>query len=112
MLSLFHFDIQEAAGPLQVCAGQEVSCEAAVHAMHQFFAEEDVHGDLLVDATNTFNTINRQTALNNIKSTCPPLYQFLLNTYRTPIKCIVCGDEKGVSFEGTVLIRVRLFLRI
>ena len=101
VLSLFRFDIQEAAGPLQVCAGQEGGCEAAIHAMRQFFAEQDVHGALLVDATNAFNTINRQVALNNIKSICPPLYQFLLNTYRAPIRCIVCGDGEIVSSEGT-----------
>ena len=27
-------DTEEAAGPLQVCAGQDGGCEAAVHAMH------------------------------------------------------------------------------
>ena len=69
VLNLFHLDILDAAGPLQVCAGQEGGCEAAVHAMRQFFAEQDVQGALLVDASNAFNTINRQAALHNIKST-------------------------------------------
>ena len=59
-------------GPLQVCAGQDGGCEAAVHAMRQFFAEPEVQGALLVDASNAFNTINRQSALHNIKSICPP----------------------------------------
>ena len=31
VLSLFHLDIQDAAGPLRVCAGQEGGCEATVH---------------------------------------------------------------------------------
>ena len=65
-------DIQDAAGPLQVCAGQDGGCEAAIHAMRQFFAEPEVQGALLVDASNAFNTINRQSALHNIKSICPP----------------------------------------
>ena len=72
ILSLFRLDIQDAAGPLQVCAGQDGGCEAAVHAMRQLFAEPEVQGALLVDASNAFNTINRQSALHNIKSICPP----------------------------------------
>ena len=39
VLSLFRLDIQDAAGPLQVCAGQDGGCEAAVHAMRQFYDE-------------------------------------------------------------------------
>ncbi len=30
-------DIEEAAGPLQVCAGQDGGCKTAVHAMRQIF---------------------------------------------------------------------------
>ena len=69
--------------------------------MRQFFAEPEVHGALLVDASNAFNTINRQAALHNIKSICPPLYQILMNTYRAPIRCIICGDGEITSSEGT-----------
>ena len=101
VLSLFHPEIQDAAGPLQVCAGQDGGCEAAVHAMRQFFAEEEVQGALLVDASNAFNTINRHAALLNIKSICPSLYQILLNTYRAPIRCIISGDGEITSSEGT-----------
>ena len=101
VLSLLRHDIQDAAGPLQVCAGQEGGCEAAVHAMRQFFDEDNVHGALLVDASNAFNTINRQAALHNIKIICPSLYRILLNTYRAPIRCIVCGDGEITSSEGT-----------
>ena len=99
--AVLSLDIQDAAGPLQVCAGQEGGCEAAVHAMRQLFAEQGVQGALLVDASNAFNTINRQAALHNIKSICPPLYQILANTYRAPIRCIICGDGEITSSEGT-----------
>ena len=102
ILSLFRLDIQDAAGPLQVCAGQDGGCEAAIHAMRQFFAEPEVQGALIVDASNAFNTINRQSALQNIKSICPPpLYQILMNTYRAPVRCIICGDGEITSSEGT-----------
>ena len=101
VLSLFRPQIQDAAGSLQVCAGQDGGYEAAVHATRQFFAEEEVQGALLVDASNAFNTINRHAALLNIKSICPSLYQILLNTYRAPIRCIICGDGEITSSEGT-----------
>ena len=101
VLSIFRLDIQDAAGPLQVCAGQDGGCEAAVHAMRQFYAEQNVQGVLLVDASNAFNTINRQVALHNIKSICPPIHQILVNTYQAPIRCIICGDGEISSSEGT-----------
>ena len=72
-----------------------------VHAMCQFFTGPDVQGALLVDASNAFNTINRQAALHNIKAICPTLHQILVNTYQTPIRCIICGDGEITSSEGT-----------
>ena len=37
-------DIKKAAGCLQLCAGQEVGCEAAIHAMQKIF-ESNKTGD-------------------------------------------------------------------
>ena len=34
-------DLQEAVGSIQLCAGQDAGCEAAVHAMEHFFAGND-----------------------------------------------------------------------
>jgi hypothetical protein len=59
-------DIQEAAGPLQVCAGYLSGCEAAVHAMHEVYQSPNTEGVILVDAYNAFNSLNRETALRNI----------------------------------------------
>ena len=101
VLSLFQLDVQDAAGPLQLCAGQDGGCEAAIHAMQDIYSQQDVQGALLVDASNAFNSINRQAALHNIGSLCPPLYQILKNTYSAPIRCIVCGDGEILSSEGT-----------
>lgn len=55
--------IQEAAGPLQVCARHLSGCEAAVHPMHQVFQSASTEGVILVDACNVFNSINQETAL-------------------------------------------------
>ena len=51
-------DIQEAAGPLQVCAGHLSGCEAAVHAMHQVYQSSSTEAVILVDACNAFNSLN------------------------------------------------------
>ena len=64
-------DVKLAAGPLQTCAGHEAGCEAAIHAMKEIEALKGTEAILLLDATNAFNTINRQAALHNIKVICP-----------------------------------------
>ena len=94
-------DIEEAAGSLQVCAGQDGGCEAAVHAMRSIFQDADTEGCLLVDASNAFNTLNRKTALHNISILCPPLSPVLINTYRAPVRMIIVGSGEISSTEGT-----------
>ena len=58
IIAALRTDIQEAAGPLQLCAGQEAGSEPAIHAMRQVFDEPDSEGVLIVAATNVFNTLN------------------------------------------------------
>ena len=43
VMSIVRDDVLKAAGPLQVCAGQNGGCEAAVHAMREIFANTDTH---------------------------------------------------------------------
>ena len=93
-------DIQNASGPLQVCAGHLAGCEAAVHAMHQVYHSSATEGVLLVDASNAFNSLNRETALRNIQYLCPPLAKIIINTYREDAALFV--DNKTIlSQEGT-----------
>ena len=92
MLRIAGQDVEKAAGPLQVCTGQEGGCQAAVHAMRQIFLDPDTEGVLLVDATNAFNTINRQAALHNISITGPPLSRILINTFRAPVRLVMVGS--------------------
>ena len=47
-------------------AGHEAGAEAAIHAMHQIWDEENTEGILLIDARNAFNSLNRKVALPNI----------------------------------------------
>ena len=92
-------EIQEATGHLQTYAGHLLGCEAAVHAMHQLF-EDDETGVILVDANNAFNCLNRQTALLNISHLCPALSKVLINTYKKHIQLFIDG-ESILSQEGT-----------
>ena len=90
-------DIQEVAGPLQLCAGQEAGCEAAVHAVQQMFESPDAEAVILVDA---FNSLNRENALRNIQHLCPSLSTVLINTYPEDVHLFIDG-ETLMSEEGT-----------
>ena len=79
----------DVGGCLQLCAGQISGIEAAVHAVRTLFKKEETEALLLVDASNAFNSLNRQTALLNIQRLCPSLATILINTYRAPyLSCL------------------------
>ena len=93
-------EIQEAAGPLQVCAGQIAGCEAAIHAMRRIHESQDTEAVILADASNAFNSLNCEVALRNISHLCPSLSKALINTYREDIPLYIDG-ETTFSQEGT-----------
>ena len=68
IFSVIKDDVQEVIGALQICAGQESGCEAAIHAMREVFNSADTEAIILVDAPNAFNSLNREEALRNVKS--------------------------------------------
>ena len=94
-------EIIESVGPLQLSAGQEGGCEAACHAMREMFDDDDSEGVLLVDASNAFNSLNRKTALLNIRHLCPTLSIYLINTYRQACKLFLPNGSFLLSNEGT-----------
>ena len=65
------------------------------------FQDSKTEGVLLVDATNAFNSINRQATLHNIRMLCSPIAQILINTYQSPIRMIIPGKREIASTEGT-----------
>ncbi len=87
VLSIIRQDIQDTAGYFQLCGGQISGIEAAVHVVRASFESDDNEGVLLVDASNAFNSLNRQVALQNIQRLCPPLTAILINNYRAPQNC-------------------------
>ena len=93
-------DLQEAAGSLQLCAGQISGIEAAVHAMKEAFLNDETEAVLLVDASNAFNSLNREAALHNIQHLCPTLSTILINIYREATELFVDGTVL-FSEEGT-----------
>ena len=98
--TVLHDEIQEAAEPLQVCAGQIAGCEAAIHAMRRIHESQDTEAVILADASNAFNSLNREVALRNISRLCPSLSNALINTYCEGIPLYIDG-ETIFSQEGT-----------
>ena len=91
-LYILRDDIQAVAGLRQLCAGQIAGVEAAVHAVRSSFDLDDTEGVLLVDASNTFNPLNRAVALQNIRQLCPSFAPILINTYRSAAALYTGGD--------------------
>ena len=44
---------------------------------------------ILIDASNAFNSLNRETALRNIQQLCPPLSKIIINTYREDAQLLI-----------------------
>ena len=80
--------------------GKKAGCEAAIHSMRSIFANPDTDSVLLVDATNAFNSLNRQVALTNISILCSAIHLILVNAYQRP-SCLFVGGETLLSQDGT-----------
>ena len=100
VLSIIRPDVQNTTGCLQLCGGQLSGIEAAVHAVRTAFETDENEAVLLVDATNAFNSLNKQVALHNIRRLCPTLSTILINNYRSPTELFVDGSTL-FSQEGT-----------
>ena len=92
--------LQNAVGSIQLCAGQDAGCEAAVHAMAQIFDDNETEAMIFVDASNAFNRLNRQVALRNTEVVCPAMAPVLINTYRNSSWLFVDGQCMS-SRKGT-----------
>ena len=64
-------DVIQSVGSLQVCAGQDAGCESLIHAMRTIYEDQSAEAVLLVDASNAFNSINRNVFLYNVEVICP-----------------------------------------
>ena len=97
----FGDEIKRSAGPLQTCANHSAGSEAAIHSMKVVFDNEATDAILLIDASNAFNSMNRNVAMHNIRVTCPVISTYVINTYRHSSRLFVSGGEEIASREGT-----------
>ena len=51
-------EVLQAAGWLQLCGGQVAGSESVIRTMHDVFNDDKMEGILLIDAENSFNSIN------------------------------------------------------
>ena len=72
----------------------------AAHSLRKHFQESGTEAALLVDSTNAFNSLNRMTALHNVRHLCPSFSTILINTYRAHSDLYIDG-EILYSQEGT-----------
>ena len=100
VLSTIQHDIRDVIGSRQLCVGQKSVCEAAVHAVNDLYRDRSTEGILLVDASNAFNSLNRNATLANAMRICPALGTILVNTYRSDPRLYIDG-ETILSSEGT-----------
>ena len=101
VMSIAKSKLIETVGCLQTCTGQSAGCEAAIHAMKEIYDEDDTDCILLVDATNAFNSLNRNTLLHNIHINCPVIAMYTNNCYRFGARLIITGGSEIHSNEGT-----------
>ncbi len=100
VVQILKSDIMEACGTLQTCSGIDSGIEASIHAMADRFAEKECQGLLLVDASNAFNSVNREKALDTVALFCPVFHQYLKNTYQAPNKLFISGSDSGQFIWG------------
>ena len=97
----FKDEICTAAGSLQTCASHGVGAEAAIHRLKEIFEDDSTESVLLIDASNTFNRMNRSAALHNIRYQCASLSTYLIKRYRQESRLFITGGGKIASKEGT-----------
>ena len=98
IVSCIQTDLKQLGGNQQLCMGQRCGIEHAIHSLRANFDENEAV--LLIDATNTFNLLNRKLALENIKIICPALFTAVKNSYSSPSPLYLNGTTLW-SEEGT-----------
>ena len=84
--------ILKPTGSLKLSACQDIGSEAAIHTVYDMFSENDTEAVLIIDASNAFNSMNREAFLHNTKVLCPVLATFINNCYSTPLELFVQGS--------------------
>ena len=94
-------DVIQSVGSLQVCAGQDTVCESLMHEMGTIYGDQSAEAVLLVDASNAFNSINRNVFLHNVVVICPSIAGYVKNCYSVSSRLFIIGGRKIQCMEGT-----------
>ena len=78
-MMIFKKDITDVSGSIQLSADQEARAEAAVYALRDINANEDIEAVILIDAENAFNSINRKVILRSLNFICPIIATYTTN---------------------------------
>ena len=77
-MKLLKRDVLKATGSLQLCAGQDVGSEAAIHVIYEILNKESTDAVLMVCASNAFN---EEAFLHNTKTLSPSISTYINNCY-------------------------------
>ena len=99
ILSFLKNDFIDCTGSLQVCAGQEAGIEAAFHSVNSIYNDGNNDAVLLVDASNAFNSLNREVLFRNISYICPAISVFVKNCCNSPSRLFITGGKELKSDE-------------
>ena len=93
-------NLQVGVGKLQLCGRHLAGCEVGVHALVDLFDDDETEGVVQVDASNAFNSINRNILLHNAKIICPQFGTYIRNSYCTPARFFITSGAEISSREG------------
>uniref|UniRef100_A0A1X7VKB1 Uncharacterized protein n=1 Tax=Amphimedon queenslandica TaxID=400682 RepID=A0A1X7VKB1_AMPQE len=88
---LTRYELDEICSTSQLCGGMKAGIEGAIHTVYDLFEQRGRNGwgVLMIDATNAFNNMNRQSVLWNSTILWPSCSLFLFNNYRGWIPLVV-----------------------
>ena len=69
--------------------------------MNMMYENENTDAGLLVDASNAFNSLNRQSFWRNISYLCLTIAIFIKNCYSILSRLFIAGGTEIASKEGT-----------
>ena len=93
-------DVIQSVGSLQVCAGQDAGCELLIQAMRTIYEDQSAKAVLLVDASNAFNSTNRNVVLHNVEVICPSIAQYVKNCYSVNSQLFIIGVVESSLWRG------------
>ena len=69
--------IVASVGSFNICAGHEAGCESLILAMPAVYEEQSAEAVSLLDASNAYNSFNRNEFLHNIEIICPSIERYV-----------------------------------